>query len=260
MNIEEQIKFLERIIPISRFYTTSYISEKTSKLIWIFFVLNSAYILLFTKKIAIKELTIYVFSIGIDQNLLMMLISISALAILINVFMNIRGDLKNNRHDLELNTYKFKKLKEEIFLARALLRNKTAFNFTTIKVRTDKLNQIFEKTLKEKSHYDISHSLSHQDKDIRAFCNAKFDFISLTLKRAHMQNDAIVQELRNQTMISGSNIESLGVVVKSYKKQWWVTTLTNFIPPVLTIIYTFYMHFSSDIINIINIIKLAVIK
>lgn len=260
MKIEQQIKFLERIIPISRFYTTSYISEKTSKLIWAFFVLNSIYILLFTKTITIKELTIYVFSIEIDPNQLMILITIAALAILIKVLMNVRGDFKNNRYDFELNTCKFKKLNEEISCTQALLMDETTFHFKTMNVRIDKLNKAFEKALKEKNRFDIPHSLSYQDKDIRAFCNAKFDFISFTLKRAHTQNDAIMQEIRNQTRILSSNIESLGVVVKSYKKQWWVTTLTNFIPPVLTIIYTFYMHFSSDIINIINIMKLAVIN
>lgn len=256
MNEEEKILFLERIIPISRFYTTSYISEKTSKLLWAFFTVNSIYILLFTKTITIKELSIYVFSFEINPNQLITLITISALAISIKAFLSIRGDIKNNRYEFDLYSYKFSILIREMSEAHKQLTNQTALNFTLMNERGDRLGRAYLKVMTEKGIYDLMQPLSSQDKEIRAFYKAKFKFIETTLQNKNKKDAKIVEEIQRLTKVSSSNIESLHMVVNSYRKQWWITTITNFAPPLLTIIYTFYINYGVSISNFFKTINL----
>lgn len=239
-------------MPISRFYTTSYISEKTSKLLWIFFTINSIYILIFNKSITIKELSIYVFSIEINPKQLITLITISALAVLIKAFLSIRGDIKNNRYELELNSYKFSILNREIADAHTLLMNQTALNFTHMNARGDKLGQAYIKALEKKDNCILMQPISPQDEAIRAFYIAKYKFIESILQNKNKQDAEMVEQIKRQTETSSSNIENLYMVVKSYKKQWWITTLTNFAPPSLTILYTLYIHHGSSIFNFIK--------
>ncbi|HBL6082941.1 TPA: hypothetical protein LR665_004249 [Enterobacter hormaechei] len=250
MNTEDKIQFLERIIPISRFYTKSYISDKTSKLLWIFFTLNSIYILLFTKTITIKELSIYIFSIEINPKQLITLISISALAILIKATLSIRSDLKNNRYEFDLNSYKFSILNREMSDAHTQLMHQTALNFNLMNERGDRLSQLYIKALAKKAHYDLMQPISPQDKEIRAFYNAKYKFIEAILQTKNKKDAKMVEEIKRQTRISSSNIESLFLVVKSYKRQWWITTVINFAPPLLAVLYTLYINFESSLFNL----------
>ncbi|QPS89000.1 hypothetical protein I6G46_08605 [Serratia plymuthica] len=255
MKTEEQIKFLERIIPISRFYTKPYISEKTSKLIWMFFILSSIYILLFSKVITIREFSIYGLSIQIELNKLIALLSISAPAILIKALMDLYGDIKNNRYELELNAHKFRVLNKDISNAHAQLMHETESNFTFMSERRGKLTRAYEKALNEKRSYNASHSPSYQEVEMKAFFDLKCNFILSVIEKFNNKSDEVIKEKRNNTMIFSTNIESLSVVVKSYKKQWWITTLTNFTPSVLTLFYIFYMHFGNYITDLIELMK-----
>ncbi|WP_262260836.1 hypothetical protein [Serratia proteamaculans] len=255
MKTEEQIKFLERIIPISRFYTTPYISEKTSKLIWVFFILSSIYILLFSKIVMIRELSIYGLSIQIEPNKLIILISISAFSILIKALVDFYGDINNNRYEFELNTHKFRVLNKDISNAHAQLMHETESNFTFMSERRGKLTRAYEKALNEKRSYNFSHPPSYQDIEIKEFFDLKYNFTLSIIKKFNNNSDEAIKKTRSNTMIFSTNIESLSVVVKSYKKQWWITTLTNFTPSVLTLLYIFYMHFGNYIIDLIELMK-----
>ncbi|UAK20222.1 hypothetical protein [Kluyvera sp. CRP] len=249
---EENVIFLERIIPISRFYTTSYISEKTSKLIWIFFALNSIYILLHTKIITLKELSIYFFSFGVVPNQLSKLIFISAVAIFIKAIVSFLGDIKNNRYERALNAYKLRILSRDIIGKHISLMDDTKSTFSSMNEQREKLNQELNEAQDKKNNHNPSLKTSPQEKRIRDFHEKKYNHILLKVQKNNLKNDEDIKELSRLTDISGLHIKSLYLISKSYKKQWWITTLTNFIPPSITIIYTFYIHFGESIISILK--------
>lgn len=209
-----------------------------------FFILASMFVLIFDGRVNVKELTIYVFSLEINPNVLILLITLSALSVLVKVIIGLYGDINSNRYEITLNHFKFMVLNKEMVNAHNKLINETQDKFNLMNVRRDKLSRAYEKTLKEKNSYNLRCNLSPQDEEIKRFFNLKYGFVSAMLGDFNRHTDDALEKLGEQTRVLGSNIETLSTVVKSYKKQWWLTTLTNFTPPTLAVLYILYLLFS----------------
>ncbi|MEL0566785.1 hypothetical protein [Citrobacter werkmanii] len=245
MDNETEIKFLEKIIPISRFYTTPYISENTSKLLWTLFILNSIFILLFSKIISIKEVTLLIFNIELSVEYLLIFISLAAVIICIKTLSNYWADRINWIYEFELNSQKFLALQKEVEDKHISLVTDTYHLQTLITERHSRLNYKFIKSQQVVAEFRNLENLTKQEMDIKRFQEMKHQFILSTLHKANKDSERKIEENRILSQNIINHLEKLHKVILSVKKQKRITFMNNFLLPALTLIYIIYMLYTS---------------
>lgn len=245
MDNDAKIKFLERIIPISKFFTTPYISESTSKLLWTLTILHFLFILLFLKIIQIKEITLLIFNIELSVYYLLIFISLSAFIVFVKIIFNYWSDITNWHYEFELNTQKFARLRQEIEVNRQSLLIETDSLYNQVFTRHGRLSYQFTKSQQALSQHENLENPSAQEKNIREFLGMKYNFILNLLKKANVKHEQQIKENRQTSENLSENLEKLYKVVKSIKKQRRITFASNFLLPLTSFIYIIFMLFAS---------------
>lgn len=243
MTANEKTKFLERIISISRSYTTSYFSSETTKLLWMYFIFNSIFILSYQKLITIKELTLLSFNFEMSLNQVSILTSLASLTLLIKIFLNIKTDRLNKKYELELNNIKFSELVSEVRYENSKIKQESLDNLFKINEKHKKLSQKFLKYQSARRvHEDIDNN-NPQHIDIANFLEARYNFITSTLKKTNCKNDIIVTNTLHDIMNIEKQLDKLSILKKSEKKIRNIDYFSNLTLPVLSTTYTFYILF-----------------
>ncbi|MEH4931561.1 hypothetical protein [Enterobacter cloacae] len=245
MDNDAKIKFLERIIPLSKFFTTPYISEGTSKLLWTLTILHFLFILLFLKIIEIKEITLLIFNIELSVFYLLIFISLSAFIVFVKIIFNYWSDITNWHYEFELNTQKFARLRQDIELNRQSLLIETDSLYNEAFSRHGKLSYQFTKSQQALSQHGNLENPSAQEKNIKEFFDIKYNFILTLLKKANVKHEQQIKENRQASENLSDNLEKLYKVVKSIKKQRRITFVSNFLLPLTSFIYIIFMLFTS---------------
>lgn len=241
MDNDAKIKFLEKIIPISKFFTTPYISDSTSKLLWTLTILNFLFILLFLKIIQIKEITLLIFNIELSVYYLLIFISLSAIMVFVKIVFNYWSDKTNWHYEFELNTQKFASLRQEIEVNRQSLIIETDSLYNQVFARHGRLSHQFTKSQQALSQHDNLNNPSAQDKNIKKFLDIKYNFILTLLKKANEKHEQQIKENRQISQDLTEDLEKLYKVIKSIKKQKRITFASNFLLPLISFIYIIFM-------------------
>lgn len=241
MDNEAEIKFLERILPISRFFTTPHISESTSKLLWILFILNSMFILIFSKVIKIKEITLLAFNIELSEKYLLIFISLAATILFIKIIFNYWSDKTNWQYELALHLHKFIELKKEVDGKRILLAPDTEKLYSHITERHTKLSNKFTKCQQSLEACRYLENPTTQEIEIYKFQEMKYNFISAILHKANKEHDIKMQQNHIASENISNHLDKLCKVITSVTKQKYITLISNFLLPTSTFIYIIYM-------------------